>query len=180
MPRITLNVKGGSQEYLDRKTAKAVIYDKQNLKVLLINNLLIGGGLEKEETYPIAIKREAMEEAGVTIQIVKELGQVIQYRDFLKKKYIVKGFFCLYIKTVAKPFTYNPEEKKLKLSWKRLEPAIRLLEKEVAELLKEGSTKYIEDEYQAHLLNRQTSLLFLNEAAKLFNGANNPKKKFFP
>lgn len=77
--------------YTDRPTVKVII--KRDTNVLLLNNgLLPGGGIDKNETDNDAIARELHEELGTTVRDVEEIGSVVQYRNFLNKRYIINGY----------------------------------------------------------------------------------------
>lgn len=77
--------------YTDRPTVKVII--KRETNVLLLNNgLLPGGGVDKNETDSDAITRELQEELGATVRDVEEIGSVMQYRNFLNKRYIINGY----------------------------------------------------------------------------------------
>ncbi len=79
-------------EYKDRLTVRALILNEKN-EVLIINDgLLPGGGVEEhDEDIISALHRECLEEVGMTISKIKELGTVIQYRDLIHRKYIIQG-----------------------------------------------------------------------------------------
>lgn len=78
-------------QYVERPTVKVII--KKGDTILLLNDgLLPGGGVDEGEAYLDAIRRELAEELGATTRDVMELGTVIQYRNFLSKKYLVHGY----------------------------------------------------------------------------------------
>lgn len=152
-----------STDYEIRNTTKAVVVNNEG-KVLLFTYNLIGGGVDEGETFEGALHREALEEAGVEIEIVKPLGEVIAYRDFLKKKYVTKGFLCKVVKTISEPTTTDEAEKARPLLVENPQNSIARLKKQIADLEKENPEKYEGDTYQAHLYNQQTTLAFLIEA----------------
>jgi len=87
----TIGTLDESMSYSDRPTVKVII--KKGDTVLLLNNgLLPGGGVEESESDSDAVARELQEEIGVTVQDVQLIGTVIQYRNFLEKKYIINGY----------------------------------------------------------------------------------------
>lgn len=82
-----------SIKYLDRPTVKVII--KSGSTVLLLNDgLLPGGGIDKNETDNEAITRELKEEIGITLRDVQEIGRIVQYRNFLSKRYIINGYIA--------------------------------------------------------------------------------------
>lgn len=70
------------QDYIDRKVVRCVILDLEKNLVLLFGNLFVGGGVEENETDEIAITREALEEIGAELKIVRPLGEIIAYGIF--------------------------------------------------------------------------------------------------
>lgn len=80
-----------SIRYTDRPTVKVII--KRDDAVLLLNNgLLPGGGINENESDSVAIARELQEEIGATVRDVEGIGIIVQYRNFLGKRYIINGY----------------------------------------------------------------------------------------
>jgi 8-oxo-dGTP pyrophosphatase MutT (NUDIX family) len=156
-------------DYEIRNTVKAVVVNNEG-KVLLFTWNLIGGGVDEGETFEEALHREALEEAGMEIEIVKSLGEVVAYRDFLRKKYFTKGFLCKVVRTISEPTTTDDAEKARPLLIEKPEDSIARLEKQIDNLEKENPEKYEGDTYQAHLYNQQTTLAFLREAKSSIEG----------
>lgn len=152
-------------DYEIRNTTKGVVVNEEG-KVMLFTWNLIGGGVDEGETFEEALHREALEEAGLEIEIIKPLGEVVAYRNFLKKKYVTKGFLCKVVRTVSEPTTTDEAEKERPLLVENPEDSIARLEKQIEDLEKEGPEKYEGDTYQAHLYNQQTTLAFLKESFK--------------
>ncbi len=150
------------QDYTIRKTVKAVIVNDSN-EILLFGNSLVGGGVEEGETDEQALYREAMEEVGMRIEIKKPIGEVIQYRDVLKKKYIVTGYVCKYISTVSDPTSDQRDERGIKAVWKKPEDVIVQLESEIMTLRNADQSAYEGDSYQSKLYNRETTVALLKE-----------------
>lgn len=151
--------------YAERKTAKAVIVDSEG-RSLTLGPYLIGGGVEEGETFEAALHREAMEEAGITIEIIRHLGEIVSYRDALKKKYVTEGFLCKYLATVSKPTSTDPEEMENELIWETPDVALVRFEVEVDALKKTDKGSYSGDGWQSRLFNRTMTLTFLKEAFK--------------
>lgn len=150
------------ENYIDRKVVRCLILNEEETEVLFFGNFLVGGGVEEGETDEDAVYRESLEEAGAKVEIIKPLGEVIAYRDFIKKKYIVHGYLCKIIGNLIERTTIDPAEKEQKVTWLKINEAILKLEKEIEDLLKVDSLIYTE-EYQIKLHNREASLLFLKE-----------------
>lgn len=152
-------------DYVPRPTVKAVVLDESK-RVLLFSGSLLGGGVEKGETDEAALHRECLEEAGISIEIVKPLGIVIQFRDVLKKRYEIHGVVARYVAKVSEPTTTSESEKRRIVAWHTLPEAISMLEKSVEEFERANAKETFDDSYQARLYNAKTALIFLQEAAK--------------
>jgi hypothetical protein len=66
------------------------------------------------------------------IDILKPLREVTAYRDFIKRKYFIRGFLCRYVKTVSEPTTTDDAEKTRPLLVENPEDSIARLEKQMA------------------------------------------------
>ncbi len=164
MPLLILNANPiEPTDYAERKTVKAVITNERS-EVFLFSSTLIGGGVEDGESDEQALAREANEEAGIEITILKPLGEIVQYRDFLKKKYVVQGYLCTYAGTLGDATTTDASERDRKKAWVDATDAITTLQSEIEALKKEDPTGYTGDAYQAKLYNRETALTFLLES----------------
>jgi 8-oxo-dGTP pyrophosphatase MutT (NUDIX family) len=83
-PESNANAKDSNSEY--RKAVRAVVFDDEN-KVALINVVkynyykLPGGGVEESEQDEDALQRECLEEIGCRVEIVSEIGRVLEHRN---------------------------------------------------------------------------------------------------
>lgn len=159
---LILGKEENTDDYIIRPTVKAVVLDDKN-NVLLLFDLLLGGGVEHGETFEQALQRECMEEAGINISITKTLGTVIQYRQFLKKKYEVYGFMATVTGAIAQPTTLQEDEIGKKVRWMKLTDARNILEDKIQSLKEFDAQNVIDDNYQGKLYNSLTALTFLNE-----------------
>ena len=153
-----------SKEYPVRLVGKAVILDKEN-NILLFNNYLPGGGVESGETFEEGLKRECLEEVGAEVDIMQELGVIIQYRDYLKKKYEIHGFLTKLV-FIQRPRTVQEDEIGKESHFVTFVEAKKML----SERIKEMETSTVEkdsEEYQARYYHRLTTLRFIEEAEKL-------------
>ena len=166
MPLLILNSNEYEpKEYIDRKTTKAVIVNQEG-KVLLFDSNLIGGGVEENETYEEALHREALEEAGAKIEIIKYLGDAIQYRDFIKRKYLVKGYYCKYIESLGLATTTQDDEVGIEAQWFNPDDALTNLQNEIEVIKNENPKGYKDDAYQMEIYNREMAIFFIKEAFK--------------
>jgi 8-oxo-dGTP diphosphatase len=74
MKKIVLGVKKSKIKYDFRETCFGIIYKDNKFYLTKKNNeiSLIGGGVEKDETHEETLKREFIEEAGLTIKNIYE------------------------------------------------------------------------------------------------------------
>ncbi len=117
-----------------RLAVRAVLFNEENKVALLdVSNenyhKLPGGGVEKEEDLKTALKRECLEETGRDIEILKEIGSVIEYRRDYQLKLESK---CYISKTIGNKketsFTKDEIKRGFKLLWVDLDEAINILE----------------------------------------------------
>jgi len=94
---------GDISSYRTRRASRAVLVDDSG-QVYLMNvslhgyHKLPGGGIDDGEEIEQALMRELMEEVGCKAEIVSELGEVVEYRDFEQLKQIS---YCFLAKQVG-------------------------------------------------------------------------------
>lgn len=137
----------------------------ENDEVLFFGSGLVGGGVDEGEVDEDALAREALEEAGIQIEIIKPLGDVIQYRDFLEKKYIVTGYLCKQVGVASDSTSAQIDEQGVHATWKNIQEAISDLKLQIDSLKNADPSAYEGDTYQSKLFNRETTLRFLEEIA---------------
>lgn len=152
-------------DYVDRPTVKVIVQNSDN-KILIINDgLLPGGGVEANENNSSALKRELLEELGIEVKDQQEIGSVVQYRDFIKRKYVVYGYSSIYKDKVTNPTPQNDREAQFSYDWYSIQDAQRLLQSSISragddvEKLKNSDT-------ESKLFNLMTTKLFLDSFAK--------------
>ena len=153
--------------YILRPTVKVVITNDEN-KILTFGNFLPGGGADENESLEDAAKRECVEELGATIDIQEGLGLVVQYRDFLKKKYEVYGFLAK-VKNITKPTTTQEDELQTSSEWKTFDDAIVYIENIIHQLESGDFSDYTEEHLQAKLYNSKTHLMFIQKAKEILS-----------
>ena len=147
-----------TSDFVERKTAKAVVYNEQG-EVLVFPHSLIGGGLEGDETYEDALHREALEEAGIKIEIEKYIGEVIGYHDPLKRKYIIHGYLCRFVDKIADAI----HELDHPPIWENPLDAIARVSKNLEIITEKGPVGGDIEMFESRIGNRRTMLAFLKE-----------------
>lgn len=142
-----------SIRYTDRPTVKVIIR-KGNAVLLLNKGLLPGGGIDLGESDNDAITRELQEELGVTVKNIEQIGTVIQYRNFLGKKYTINGYTAVLESTGAITNPQDEGEANFTIQWLALEDALSFVEKSV----EEAKIKPMDDDAnQGRLYNLMTT-----------------------
>ena len=113
--------------YRDRPTVKCIIV-KDGLVLILNNGLLPGGGVDTGESHGDALRREIQEELGMTICNAKKLRTIIQYRNFLHKRYIIDGYVAELDSTNGLAEPQDEGEAQFTPLWLHVDDAIQLIE----------------------------------------------------
>ena len=161
---------GYNYEYIDiayklRKASRSIVFnDSQKIALLFVskNNYhkLPGGGIEAGEDIKTALNREVMEEAGVNINILGEVGTIIEYRN---KHKLLQISYCYYSEVkgdISEPsFTDEETNSGFQLRWVALDEAIAILENDTP------------DNYLGKFIQVR-DLLFLKSANCILNNRN--------
>jgi 8-oxo-dGTP diphosphatase len=124
------------KEFKNRESARAVVFNKNYEVVVLYSSKyayhkLPGGGVEEGEEIHTTLEREMLEEIGCSINVINELGKIIEYRDEHELKHVS---FCFLGKLLE--FKQDPEhtldelEHEFEIKWVKLDEAISLFEKD--------------------------------------------------
>lgn len=157
---IGISEKAIEGEYKVRKAARAIVYNNLGKIALLYvskNNYhkLPGGGLEEGEDIKTALEREVLEEVGANIEVVGEIGCIIEYRNEFKQ---IQLSYCYNSKVIGEvkhtDFTEKEIEEGFKLKWVKLNEAIELLENDIP------------DNYAGKFM-RYRDLIFLRSTPKI-------------
>ena len=115
-----------SIKYMDRPTVKVII--KRGDTVLLLNDgLLLGGGINENESDRAAITRELQEELGVTVEDVEEIGSVVQYRNFLNKRYVINGYVATLASSEGPTDPQDEGEARFTQTWLTVDRALEFV-----------------------------------------------------
>lgn len=126
---------GDSTTYEPRYAARAILLNDKN-EVALINATkhhyykIPGGGIDEAELAREALVRETIEEAGYEIDILDNLGMIIEYRDQFKLKQFSYCYIARTTKFVGNNLMPDELEDGFKLEWfKDIDAAIAAVQK---------------------------------------------------
>jgi len=117
-----------------RKSSRAIVSNSsKQIAIIYVSkdkyHKLPGGGIEKGEDYMSALERELMEEAGVEVTVLGEVGMIIEYRRDHRLLQISNCYVTEMIGELVEPnLTKDEKSKGFVLKWVVLEEAISLLE----------------------------------------------------
>ncbi len=146
--------------YKTRKAARVIVFDEDgNIALLYIRQSnyyeLPGGGVEEGETFEQACVRECKEEIGCNVEILSNIGRILEYR---KERERINDSFCFTAKVIGEKGLQELTEKELERGmetvWVSKEKAIELISERL-EVLKETLSLY-----NKYVIER--SLVFLN------------------
>ena len=160
-------------DYNLRIAPRAVIFDKDKVALLHVGKYnyykLPGGGKRPGEDMIDALKRECYEECGCNIEVIGEIGYILEYRDRIALKHETHGFLAKAIGEKKEPiFTQNERNSEYKLLWVDLDKAIELVVN--SKPLGSMDTLDHDSAYFAKFIIKRESL-YLMEAKNLLNGS---------
>lgn len=119
-----------------REAGRAVVIDNEN-KIALLHVTaknyykLPGGGIEPGEDKITATKRECLEEIGCQIEIIKEVGYIVEYRKLPKPRNLKQTSYCYIAKVIGQKeyptFTKHEIDTGFKIVWLPYEKALEAL-----------------------------------------------------
>jgi 8-oxo-dGTP pyrophosphatase MutT (NUDIX family) len=120
--------------YEVRNAARAVVMDtEKKIGLLHVANrghyVLPGGKIETSEDREAALRRECREEIGCEIDILGEIGSVVEYRKMFA---MLQTSYCYFARVVGEKgiprFTENEKEKGFTPMWLSYDEALKTLE----------------------------------------------------
>jgi 8-oxo-dGTP pyrophosphatase MutT (NUDIX family) len=154
-----IGIKDPAVTYIDRPTVKVLI-QKGALILILNDGLLPGGGINDRESDTEAVKREIAEEIGATVTNIQPIGQVIQYREFLKKRYVIKGYTAQIMQCTSNTDPQDEGEKKFTYRWLLRQDALHLVEQSIEAF---ADIDIQNDTQQGKFFNLKTTFILLSE-----------------
>lgn len=149
------------KNYRTREAGRAVVIDEDN-KVALLHvskenyYKLPGGGIEAGEDKMSALYRECREEIGCDIEVINEIGFIVEYRKIFNLKQTSHCFLAKIKGQKGTPdFTDSEKEKGFEVVWLPYEKAIRAL----------YESKAVSVEGSSYIVPRD--LAFIEEAKEL-------------
>lgn len=133
------------KNYRTREAGRAVVFDEEgNIALLSVSKenyyKLPGGGIEEGEDKMIALYRECQEEIGCDIEVIKELGFIVEYRKIFNLKQTSYCFLAKVKGPKGKPdFTNSEKEKGFEVVWLPYSEALKVLNESKA-ISVEGSS----------------------------------------
>ena len=129
------------EEYKIRIAARAIVQDnKGNIAILSTpksnhyHHKLPGGGLDEGEDIGKTLKREIKEEVGCQIEIIKELGEIIEYKNKYNQKQTSYCFLAKLNGKIGKPnFTKEEKDAGYRVKWLPIDDAIKLFQDNIPE-----------------------------------------------
>lgn len=122
----TLNPENVSEvevnSYRIREAVRAIVVDEQNAVALLHVTAeayykIPGGGIKHKEDHESALQRECLEEIGSEVEVLAELGFIVEWRKFCNLKQIS---YCYFAKLKGKKGTPRYTQKELSQGFKQL------------------------------------------------------------
>ncbi len=156
-----INLEGALEQEVTqyRETARAIVFDENKLVALLHSTKnfyykLPGGGIEKGEDIKTALDRECREEIGCSVEVLSELGSIVEYR---KKFNLKQTSYCYIARLLGEKgsslLTQDEVDEGFETVWLPFDEALKRV--------KESSPTIYEGPY---MVTRDTAFL---EAAKL-------------
>lgn len=133
-----------AEKYRLRTAARAVVLDENNkIALLYVSKFqyykLPGGGVEPGEDLALALERECIEEIGCKVEVLQELGSILEYRKSFGLK---QTSHCFLAKVLGEKGESNFTEKELshgfEIQWFDYEEALEKLKNSRTDLVPDG------------------------------------------
>jgi 8-oxo-dGTP diphosphatase len=152
-------IKGSFRER--NRATGIVINDKKEIILMNLTNMdfhmLPGGGVDSNENMEEGLYRELKEETGANVEIISELGIVVENLEQRKMKQITYFYLTKVVGEIQEPnFMPDELEQGYQVEWYSIDDAIKILEEE--------------NEYEEYI--KQRELVAIKEAKKYLEENN--------
>lgn len=149
------------KSYLTREAARAIVIDANGMIALLHVSKknyykLPGGGLNENEDRITALKRECQEEIGCEVDVIGEVGSIVEYRKIFKIKQIS---YCYFAKVKGKKGLPKFMDDEIEFGFKEMWLSYKDAEHALV------NSKATDNEGSAYIVPRD--IIFLKEAKNL-------------
>jgi len=122
--------------FIERNRAAGIVLNDRK-KIILMNltnmyfHMLPGGGVDSNENIGEALYRELKEETGANVEIISELGIVVENLEQRKMKQITYFYLTKVVGEIQEPnFMPDELEQGYQVEWYSIDEAIKILEEE--------------------------------------------------
>lgn len=152
-------IKGSFRER--NRATGIVINDRKEIILMNLTNMdfhmLPGGGVDSNENMEEGLYRELKEETGANVEIISELGIVVENLEQRKMKQITYFYLTKVVGEIQEPnFMPDELEQGYQVEWYSIDKAIKILEEE--------------NEYEEYI--KQRELVAIKEAKKYLEENN--------
>jgi ADP-ribose pyrophosphatase YjhB (NUDIX family) len=123
-------------DFYRRRAVRSVVFDLDKRVGLMHarkdgHYKLPGGGIEDGENKAPALERELLEELGCKVNVLRELGEIVEYRDYKRMHQTSYCYLSAVVGEKGKPsFTQKELDNGFEIVWAEdLDSAIKLIEK---------------------------------------------------
>jgi len=143
------------------RAAGIVLNDKKEIILMNLTNMyfhmLPGGGVDLNENIEEALYRELKEETGADVQIISDLGIIVENLQERKMKQITYFYLTKVVGEIEEPnFMPDELEQGYQVEWYSIDEAIKILEEE--------------NEYEEYI--KQRELIAIKKAKKYLEENN--------